>query len=170
MIETERLRLIPLSYDQLVQYARCDHSLEAALNLKASERTLAPELQEALAQTILPAVADATKNYLFHTLWTGIDKTENCMVGDLCIVGEPNAEGEIEIGYGTQTAFQGMGYMTEMVAGMIAWCKTQPSVLSIVAETDKSNTASQRVLVKNHFSKIGETETQFRWKLELQRG
>ena len=35
------------------------------------------------------------------------------MIGDLCMVGEPNADGEIEIGYGTYEQFQGKGFMTK---------------------------------------------------------
>jgi RimJ/RimL family protein N-acetyltransferase len=112
-------------------------------------------------------VADKTKNYLYSTLWTAISKTENKMIGDLCIVGEPNAAGEIEIGYGTYDAFQGRGYMTEMVGGMIEWAKAQKTVKAIVATTDKTNTASFKVLEKNHFIKISETDTSFHWKLYL---
>jgi ribosomal-protein-alanine N-acetyltransferase len=104
---------------------------------------------------------------LYSTLWTAISKTENKMIGDLCIVGEPNTEGEIEIGYGTYAEFQSKGFMTEMVSGIIGWSKTQPLVKSIVASTDKTNPASFRVLEKNKFIKIGETETLFNWKLEL---
>lgn len=33
MIETTRLLIRPLTYDQLVKYIKCDHSLEAELNL-----------------------------------------------------------------------------------------------------------------------------------------
>ena len=100
MIETPRLILIPLTYDQLLKYIRCDHSLEAELNLQPSSRKISTELKEALEQTILPNVADPNKNYLYSTLWTAVLKEENSMVGDLCIIGEPNAAGEIEIGYG----------------------------------------------------------------------
>lgn len=45
------------------------------------------------------------------------------MIGDLCIVGEPNQEGEIEIGYGVYDEFQGRGFMTEIVAGIAIWAK-----------------------------------------------
>jgi len=61
MVETERLILKPLTYGQLIK--------------------------EAFEQTILPNVADTTKNYLFSTLWTAISKIGNKMIGDLCIVG-----------------------------------------------------------------------------------
>ena len=77
MIETERLLLKPLTYDQLVKYARCDNSLEKELNLHETSREISYELREALEQTILPNVADITKNYLYSTLWTAILKKEN---------------------------------------------------------------------------------------------
>lgn len=165
MIETERLILRPLTYDQLVKYTKGDNSLEEELNLNETSRTISPELKEALEETILPNVANNTKNYLYSTLWTAISKTENKMIGDLCIVGEPNADGEIEIGYGTYDEFQGKGFMTEIVGGIIEWTKMQQIVKSITASTDKTNTASFKVLQKNNFIKIGESDTQFNWKL-----
>jgi [ribosomal protein S5]-alanine N-acetyltransferase len=151
MIETTRLILIPLTYDQLVKYTKCDNSLEAELNLNETSRTITPELKEALEQTILPNVADKTKNYLYSTLWTAVSKAEKKMIGDLCIVGEPNADGEIEIGYGTYEEFQRNGFMTEIVGGIIEWAKTQQVVESITASTDKTNIASFKVLKKKSF-------------------
>ena len=167
MIETERLILKPLTYDQLVKYNKCDNSLDKELNLNETSRTISPELKEAFEQTILPSVADKSKNYLYSTLWAGISKAENKMIGDLCIIGEPNADGEIEIGYGTYDEFQGKGFMTEIVGGIIEWAKKQQIVKAIIASTDKTNTASFKVLEKNNFTKIGETEALFNWKLEI---
>ncbi len=164
MIETERLLLKPLTYEQLVKYIKCDNSLEIELKLNETSRTISSELKEAFERTILPNVADNSKNYLYSTLWTAISKIDNKMVGDLCIVGEPNADGEIEIGYGTYDEFQNKGFMTEVVSGMIEWAKTQPEIKAIVASTDKTNTASFKVLEKNSFIKIGETEALFNWK------
>jgi RimJ/RimL family protein N-acetyltransferase len=167
MIETKRLILRPLTYDQLVKYAQCDNTLEEALGLNTTSRSISPELREALAVTILPNVADPAKNYLYFTLWTAISKAENKMIGDLCIVGEPNPDGAIEIGYGTYDDFQGRGFMTEMVGGMLGWAKMQPNVKSVIATTDKTNTASCKVLERNHFLIVGETATQFHWKITM---
>ena len=144
-----------------------DCLLKKELNLHETSREISYELREALEQTILPNVADITKNYLYSTLWTAISKKDNKMIGDLCIVGEPNEKGEIEIGYGTYDEFQGNGYMTEMVGGMIEWAKTQPAVKSITASTSKKNIASFKVLIKNNFTKTGESESDFQWKLNL---
>jgi RimJ/RimL family protein N-acetyltransferase len=165
MIETEHLIIKPLTHSQLIKYVNIDGSLEAELNLDRSSRTISAELKEALEQTILPNVADATKNYLFSTLWTVILKTENQMVGDLCFCGEPNSDGEIEIGYGTYVEFRKRGFMKEAVRGMIQWAEKQPTVKSVIASTEKNNIASLSVLEKNNFIKVGETDTMFNWRL-----
>jgi RimJ/RimL family protein N-acetyltransferase len=167
MVETERLILYPLTYNQLVKYIGIDHSLEAELRLNETSRTISPELKEALEQTILPNVADTSKNYLYSTLWTVISKADSRMVGDLCFIGEPNADGEVEIGYGTYDGFQGKGFMTEAVGGMIRWAEAQPKVASVKASTDKDNAASIKVLERNNFVKVGETDTLLCWKLIL---
>jgi len=57
--------------------------------------------------------------------------------------------------------------MIEIVGGILDWAKMQPNVKSIIASTDKSNTASFKVLQKNNFKKIGETDTQINWKLKI---
>jgi [ribosomal protein S5]-alanine N-acetyltransferase len=167
MIKTERLILKPLSYEQLKKYIRLDNSLETELNLNETSRTISPELKEALEQTILPNVADTRKNYLFSTLWTVISTEENKMVGDLCFVGEPNTEGEVEIGYGTYEEFRKRGFMTEAVAGIIKWAEEQPNIRSIIASTDKSNIDSYSILERNNFIKSGETETLYNWRLKI---
>ena len=167
MIETERLILNPLNYDQLLKYIKADNSLEIELNLHETSRTISPELKEAFEQTILPNVADSTKDYLYSTLWTVISKEANKMVGDICIIGEPNSDGEIEIGYGTYEEFRKKGFMTEAVKGMITWAKSQPKIFSLIASTEKGNIGSFTILLKNNFLKIGETETLFNWKLKI---
>jgi ribosomal-protein-alanine N-acetyltransferase len=167
MIETNRLTLKPLTYQQMLKYIKNDHSLEAELKLNNSSMVLSPLLIEALEQSILPSVKDESKNYLFSTLWTVIDKVENRSVADVCFQGEPNDQGEIEIGYGTYEQFQGKGYMTEAVQGMINWAAKQAKVNAIIASTDKTNVASYVILEKNSFIKVSESDEQFNWRLTV---
>ena len=170
MIESDRIIIKPLTYQQLEKYIRNDNSLETELKLNPTLRTISPELKDALENTILPNVADVNKNYLFSTLWTIISKADNKMVGDLCFMGEPNPEGEIEIGYGTYDEFQRKGFMTEAVKCIIKWAETEPKVHSILASTSKTNSASFTVLEKNNFIKTGETETLFNWQFTIKQG
>ena len=167
MPETKRLILVPLTYEQLLKYVKCDNSLERELNLNDSSRIIESDLKEALEQTIIPNVVDKSRDYLYSTIWTAISKTENKMVGDLCIYGEPNEKGEIEIGYGVYEEFRNRGFMTEIVQGMIEWAKTQLQVKSITASTGKINLASSRVLEKNGFVKSGESGEFFHWLLPV---
>ena len=168
-VETTRLRILPLTYEQLVKYVECNNSLEMELGLLAGERTIPPALKEAFEQTILPNVADQAKNYLFNTLWTVISKADNKMVGDICIVGEPNAAGEIEIGYGTYDEYQGNGFMSEAVGGIISWAEKHPEISAVNASTEKSNIPSFKVLEKNGFVKVGETDTLLNWSRRIQK-
>jgi ribosomal-protein-alanine N-acetyltransferase len=164
MIETQRLYIKPLTYQQLIKYAKCDNSLEEELMVTINARTISPELQEAIHQTFLPRLKDKPTGYHFSTLWTAISKADNKMVADLCLVDEPNAAGEIEIGYGTYSEFQGKGFMTEFVTTIIEWAQTQESIRALIASTDKSNRASNRVLEKNHFFIEKETDDTFHWR------
>ena len=167
MIETERLRLLPLTYDQLLLYIRADNSLERELFLNDSTRIISPDLKDALEKMILPKVANPKKNYLYSTLWTLILKEELKMVGDLCFYGEPDEDGIIEIGYGMYDEFQSKGYMTEAVGGMIEWAKTQPNVRCIIADSTKENKASLRVLEKNKFKEFEESDVYSNWRFDI---
>jgi len=167
MIETERLILKPLTHDQLLKYIKDDHSLEKEFGLLPTKKNISPSLQEALEQTILPNVFDKDKDYLYHTLWTIISKPDNRMVGDICFVGEPDQNGEIEVGYGTYKEFRGKGFMTEAVGRLIDWAREQPKVKSIFAATTKDNVASYSILEKNNFIHIGEVDDMLSWKIEL---
>jgi [ribosomal protein S5]-alanine N-acetyltransferase len=73
------------------------------------------------------------------------------------IKGYPSVSGEVIIGYGTNNAYQNRGYMTEAVEGLVKWIFTNPKAVSIFADTDKTNVASHRVLIKNGFVNCKET-------------
>jgi RimJ/RimL family protein N-acetyltransferase len=167
MLQTARLIIQPLTYDQLVKYIRADHSLEAELQLEPVPIIISPDLKEALEQAILPNVADSQRNYLYYTLWTIISRNDNSMVGDICFVGEPNETREVEIGYGTYEHHRGKGYMTEAVQAMIQWAAQQPGINGIIASTLKDNTPSYVVLQKNGFVKTGESDDLFHWRYNI---
>ena len=156
MIETSRLIIRPLTHPQLLKYLENDQSLEREWNLAAIPREITPELKIAM---------DGSSPDL--TLWTIIEKGRNVMIGDLCVTGEPDALGEIQIGYGTHKKFRNMGYMTEAVDGIIRWARKQPEVRSIGAITDRKNIPSYAVLIKNRFKKTTSNNTLFKWKLVL---
>jgi [ribosomal protein S5]-alanine N-acetyltransferase len=165
-LQTPRLHIIPLSKEQLGNYSISDFSLENSLNVNTIPRIVPEFLANVINNKIIPSVSDTSKNPLYYTFWTIISKQENVMVADCCFKGEPNDNGEIEIGYGTYPAFEGKGFMTEAVGAMIRWAFAQPNVRAITAQTDPSNIASQKILQKNNFVQYGQTEENILWRID----
>ena len=69
----------------------------------------------------------------------------------------PAKDRAVEIGYGILLSYEGNGYMTEAVQGMIRWAFAQQDVDFVEAEADPDNRASQRILEKCGFVPNGKT-------------
>jgi [ribosomal protein S5]-alanine N-acetyltransferase len=165
-LETQRLRIIPLSKEQLANYSIPDFSLENSLNVNTIPRIVPEFLANVINNKILPSLRDTSKNPLYYTFWTIIFKQENIMVADCCFKGEPNGNGEIEIGYGTYPTFEGKSFMTEAVGAMVRWAFEQPNVQALTAQTDATNIASQKILEKNNFVQCGQTTENILWRID----
>lgn len=167
VIETQRLLIKPLTFDQLGKYAKDGGELEQELHLNVHPRAISPELADALQQMIDAALANPNNDMLFFTLWTIIDKEKQLMVGDLCFKGPPNENGEVEVGYGTHEAFWNQGYMTEALQAVIRWARSREEIQTILAETDQTNKASGQTLTKNNFEPFKQEEGMIWWHLSL---
>ena len=76
------------------------------------------------------------------------------MVGSGAFKNSPT-NGRVEIGYGVATAHRGHGYAVAGTALLCAEAFHRPDVAAVTAETSQVNPASERVLLKNAFQKIG---------------
>ena len=146
-------------------YARSDNSLINNLGLNNNAVLIPEKVQEVIRQKTIAAVKDPSNDPLFSTFWTIIESTTQYMVGDLCFKGNPNELGEVEIGYGTHTAFQNKGLMTEAVGGLVHWALEQENVNCVWAETDPKNLASQKVLTNNNFEQVDATPENIYWRI-----
>lgn len=61
----------------------------------------------------------------------------------------------VEIGYSVLPQFQGNGYATEIVQGLIEWAFSQPAVQRVTAEPLSENAAFVHVLTKLGFAATG---------------
>jgi len=151
IIETKRLIIKPLSFDELKKYNTSPGDLANELGLIPSQTLIDQETRDAITNDLLPNVADPNKDPLFYTMWIVIGKSEQAIVGGICFHGEPDEKGEVELGYGTDDQYRNRGIMTEAIAGMIQWISKNKKVKIIKAETDPENISSVRVLEKNDF-------------------
>ena len=68
------------------------------------------------------------------------------------------ADGSLTIGYGVAPTRQGRGVATRAVADLVAWARSDDRVRALTAETSIDNPASQAVLSRNGFQRVGERE------------
>ncbi|WP_107922952.1 GNAT family N-acetyltransferase [Lysinibacillus parviboronicapiens] len=162
-LNTERLTLIPLNADNLKLLIDHQNGLAAALSLSNSEVFLDEELRHALKFRLSKLLADEY-NYLWHTNWLIVSKEKNCTVGGIMMKGLPNDKGEVVIGYYTFVPYQGNGYMTETNNTMKNWLLSQPDVMFVIADTEKDNLASHKVLGKAGAQLFTETEELYFWR------
>lgn len=139
MIETRRLKLYAASREQMAQFI-------AAQSVDALKAAYGEMLEGCLAHPDL---------WEWHAIWM-MELKDGTHVGELCFKGVTDA-GTVEIGYGVAQGHRGYGYATEAVTALADWALDQPRVKRVVAETDASNAASQRVLRKAGFMPTGKT-------------
>lgn len=161
---SERLLIQPLTYDQALQYRAGSFLADKNADSAVQTYSISPRLGDALDNFLLPKLKEAGADYLFQTIWLIQDKQTAAIVGSFLFKGPVNAEGSVEIGYGTEPDFQGRGYMTEAVAETLKWATNWPEVQVITAETNVDNPASMQVLKKNNFEQYGQRDDKILWK------
>ena len=91
------------------------------------------------------------------------------MIGNGGFKGFPNKNGEVEIGYSIIELYHGRGFATEAADGLIGWAFSNEKVKKVVAQTLVGIRPSIRVLEKNNFSLVGNTNTKGVIRFELEK-
>ena len=163
MIETDRLYLVPLTAQQLRLWVEDIPVLEKELNCHYCAEPMADIFLDIVKGQLDITKKDAA-NYLYHTFWFLIRKTDRVVVGSADFKDIPEENKEVEIGYGLGKEFEHNGYMTEAVKAMCDWAITQDNICHIIAETDIDSPRSQSILKRCGFSKYKQDETVW-WRL-----
>lgn len=162
-IETERLELIPLNLSQLKSWIEDISSLEKELNVTYRAESMEGIFLEIVRGQLITTQKDP-KNFVWHSFWFLIRKSDRTVVGSADFKDVPNSNREVEIGYGLGKEFEHNGYMTEAVKAMCDWALKQNDVVSVIAETDLEGLASQKILERCGFEKYHQGETLW-WRL-----
>lgn len=168
MIETPRLRLVPLSHEQLILFKDDPEALAINLGIQKIEPyddpETAPHVEEAI-QFWLENTRQYPLNFAWYTNWVIILKETSFAIGGIGFSGTPGAEGRTMVGYGLNTAYFGKGYASEALAELIRWGFIHSDLKAIIADTPLQNEGSHRVLVKNRFTETGRDEELIHWVL-----
>ena len=98
--------------------------------------------------------------------WLVVKKSDSQVIGDIGFKGKPNADKQVEVGYGFLKKHWNRGYATEAVKAIMQWAFATGKVETIIAETHSDNLGSMRVLEKLNMKRVGTTEHMVNWKLE----
>ncbi len=163
---SERLEIVPLWCDEVGFLATDKKIFEDSFAVPYDGEPLVGHLLEVTQGQYKKIFADQ-ENYLWHTFWMIVLKTEKTIIGSADFKGPPNESGVVEIGYGTNEAYRNQGYTSEAIRSMCNWAFEQPGIKEIHAETEKENIPSHRVLQKCGFEVFNETQDCLWWKLTI---
>ncbi|MCC6584677.1 MAG: GNAT family N-acetyltransferase [Chitinophagales bacterium] len=164
-IETPRLTLRLLTLTQAELYFLGNNLLEQALHLPDGNRIVDTHFKDVAEKIFLPNLRKDETNAVFYSFFILVETTSLKIVGEIGCHSKPIETGEVEIGYSTQAHFQNKGYMSEAVGSFAKFLLSLDNVKTIIAETEKSNIPSQKVLICNNFIKDNETTENITWKL-----
>jgi ribosomal-protein-alanine N-acetyltransferase len=168
MLETLRLKLVPLSHDQLLLYKNDPQALAKNLDVRYVERQHDPATAHDLEEAIEFWINNTKKHqphFQWYTNWEIILKSEQLAIGGIGFAGLPDESGKSMIGYGLDTRFHGCGYATEALTALIGWGFTNNDLVTIIADTPLRNTPSHRVLIKNGFVEANRDTELIHWIL-----
>lgn len=165
VIETERLRLVQLSAEQQLAWANGDDCVEKELGCTYRAEIVDAEFADIL-RTVCEKHGGCGEKWLWHGFFWLIEKESGYVVGSADYKNEPDGEGKVEIGYGLGEDFRGRGYMSEAVDAMCEYVLNIDGVTAVVADTEKWNSASERVLERCGFEIYNEDKELKYWKRE----
>ncbi len=156
ILETPRLFLIHPPLEVMKTRLKQDHFIAfvSALNL---EITFPPEYPGDVLAFLESWTADVEVNGHPKDQPGGcvIHKLEQLAIGQIGFKGQPDTEGNVEIGYGINATHHGYGYASEAVSALVHWTLETQFATRVTAETLETNLASGRVLEKLGFTKFG---------------
>lgn len=161
VIETNRLRIVPLDADMLETLSRDVKEFEREYDAKYDGDPINGELRSILEHCAKEVRADED-NKVFLTMW--LIELKGVIIGSIDFKGVPK-DGATEIGYSLNKKYKGKGYMTESVKGMLKLAALL-GVNRVFAEADQGNVKSEKVLERCGFDPISDERLK-RWEKNL---
>lgn len=161
---TKRLILIQISYKMAQVVLHGDRKEIEGLGFKTNGKWPREDTLD-----ILHLVQDKLKdndNNIGYYIWMIVKKDDMSIIGDAGFKGEPDENGEIEIGYGLIEEERRKGYGSEAVTKLISWAFSQNGVQAVKAECLINNIGSVMVLQKCGMSEIKKDDEMIYWEIK----
>ncbi|MFB1051456.1 GNAT family N-acetyltransferase [Paraliobacillus sp. JSM ZJ581] len=162
-VTTDRLKLVTFTIEMMRAALLSNKKLE-----KITTHNVPSEYPMEVYKELLPYKIERFSQYPEEDEWEGIivHKADNVIIGDMGFKGDPDENGEMDLGYSILPKYQGNGFATEMAVAMVQWGLNQPHVKRITASCSNENQASKRVLEKAGFKQINKKDNEIYWAIE----
>jgi ribosomal-protein-alanine N-acetyltransferase len=162
-IESERLKMIPLTHQLLQLLYTSRAAMECSLGVNSSATQIEPfyqkEIDDAMVNFWLPKTQEHPEAFMWYTDWEIILKSTNTCIGGMGFNGEPNESGEVETGYMIYQQYRNQGYATQALQLLSGWAFTHDIVKTIIIHTYEDNLPSKKLLIKCGFEEVAKDET-----------
>jgi ribosomal-protein-alanine N-acetyltransferase len=154
-VESERLKLIPLNYEQLLQVQKNNAEPDQVpdsnfLNIQIEPHFKA-DAYEALQNFWLPNTRAYPDLYYWYTNWQIVLKSTDTVIGGIGFGGYPDDYGETSVGYMIDIRYRRQGFATEALHTLLKWGFNFSVLKAVNADTQLKNTASKHTLLKAGF-------------------
>jgi RimJ/RimL family protein N-acetyltransferase len=85
-----------------------------------------------------------------------IRRADGNVIGDVGFMGPPDATGAVSVDCAIAEDARGQGYATEALTALLEWARGQTGLTCVLADTTRSNLASQRLLERVGLHRVGE--------------
>lgn len=158
VIETARLRLIPLARDALQAWVDRDGArLSQETGAVFPDPPEPPPLFGADLAGFRDRMAE-TPDELGWWVWLAYRRADAVVVGVCGLGGRPDTQGTVRMGYAVYPHLEGRGYATEAALGVMEWALAHPGVRCVRATVPLWNGGSVAVARKLRMGVTG-TET-----------
>lgn len=162
VIKSKRLKMVCVSLDMmlLLKKGNAEKEFESIMGYSINK---VDGLEKELNDQFTTLALENPDSRIWFRLWDIVLLDNNHRIGGALFKGGPNQNGEVEIGYGIDDEYQGKGYAKEAISCIVKWASEQEGVKAVIAETEKDNIASHKVLQNAGMTFSHETEAGFWW-------
>ncbi len=150
MLQTARLDLVLLEPTEA-------RALAAGINRNSHRWAPGYPLGSTLLRAELTLAAAAQERPLggFGT-YQVVCRADDEVIGDVGFMGPPDATGAVNVGCAITAGARGQGFATEALSAVLEWARAQSGLTCVLADTTRSNIASQRLLERVGLHRVGE--------------
>jgi RimJ/RimL family protein N-acetyltransferase len=104
---------------------------------------------------LVAAAADGGRPLGPYGTYQLVRRADGEVIGDAGFLGPPDSIGAVHLGIAVAESARRQGYATEAVCALLAWAREQDGLTCVLADTTRSNLASQRLLERAGMHRVG---------------